>query len=157
MAAAPLLPVRLASPDRHIEVAFTLSADGDPRYSVLLSGKTVLNESRLGLVRKDADFSRALKLVNVSPEHTYHDEYELLTIKRRHNVYDANQRTIELETADGKKIQIQFSVSNDGVAFRYQFPENNTAVHYIQSEASSFNFPADTHAWLEAATRPLRA
>ena len=44
---------------------------------------------------------------------------------------------------------MQFSVSNDGVAFRYTFPESSATLHKIQSEASSFSFPAETKAWLQ--------
>lgn len=46
-------------------------------------------------------------------------------------------------------MEIQFQISDDGLAFRYTFPEKNAALHRIQSEASSFNFPADTKAWLQ--------
>ena len=42
-----------------------------------------------------------------------------------------------------------FQVSNDGVAFRYQFPEQSDEVHRLKSEATSFHFPAETKAWLQ--------
>lgn len=149
-AAEPQLPIPVSSPDGRVQVTFGLYGwSNEPRYTVRLDGKPVLNESHLGLVRRDADFSKSLKLVNVSKVEPYHDEYDLLTTKRRHNVYDANQRSFDLETADGRKMRVQFSVSNDGVAFRYVFPETDGAMHYVESEASSFNFPSATRAWLQ--------
>jgi hypothetical protein len=149
-AAGPKLPERVASPDGRLEVTFGVYGwSNEPRYAVKLDGKPVLKESHLGLVRRDADFSKGLTLVKVSAVTPWHDEYELLTSKRRHNVYDANQRNFDLETKDGKRIQIQFQVSNSGVAFRYHFPGSDGAMHYVESEASTFNLPSDTHAWLQ--------
>lgn len=149
-AAGPKLPERLTSPDGRLEVTVGVYGwSNEPRYSVRLDGKPVLNESHLGLVRRDADFSKGLTLVNASAVTPYHDEYELLTSKRRHNVYDANQRNFDLETRDGRKLQIQFQVSNSSVAFRYHFPESDGAMHYVESEASTFNLPSATRAWLQ--------
>ncbi|HEY5806899.1 MAG TPA: glycoside hydrolase family 97 catalytic domain-containing protein [Povalibacter sp.] len=148
-AAAPSLPATLASPDQRIKVEFKLTAKGEPRYSVQLSGKRVLNDSRLGVVRDDADFTQGLQLSDASAAAAVHDEYELLTTKRRLNRYDANQQTFNLKTAGGQRLDVQFSVSNDGVAFRYTFPESSATLRKIQSEASSFSFPADTKAWLQ--------
>ncbi|HKE93952.1 MAG TPA: glycoside hydrolase family 97 catalytic domain-containing protein [Povalibacter sp.] len=149
VAAAPTLPATLASPDHRLQLTFSLTDEGEPRYSVQLAGKAVLNSSRLGLVRDDADFSQSLRLVSASPVTSFHDEYELLTIKRRLNRYDANRQSFDLQTRQGQPVQIQFSVSNDGVAFRYAFPDSGTTVHSLESEASSFVFPAATRAWLQ--------
>ena len=90
-AAAPSLPATLASPDQRIKVEFKLTAKGEPRYSVQLSGKRVLNDSRLGVVRDDADFTQGLQLIDASAATAVHDEYELLTSKRRLNRYSANR------------------------------------------------------------------
>ena len=130
-------------------MTFRLTPTGEPGYSIQLDGKSVLEESRLGLVRDDADFSRGLSLVSSSPATTVHDEYELLTSKRRINQYSASRQVFVLQTARRQRIEIQFQVSNDGVAFRYFFADSDPQAHQIRSEASSFRFPADTRAWLQ--------
>ncbi|MGI8995972.1 MAG: glycoside hydrolase family 97 N-terminal domain-containing protein [Pyrinomonadaceae bacterium] len=58
--------MRVASPNGRLGVDFRLDADGAPRYAIRLDGKPVLRESRLGLVRDDADFSRGLLLLSTS-------------------------------------------------------------------------------------------
>ena len=87
--------------------AFSL-ADARASYTVSVGGKEILRQSRLGVVRDDADFTqrhrrhgqlsskRAAKLEKVE------DRYELLTSKRRQNVYRANRRVIEVQTAVGR-------------------------------------------------------
>jgi alpha-glucosidase len=142
-------PSTLSSPDRHLQVTFAVSAAGEPHYSIQRNGATVLQQSRLGLVREDADFSRGLTLVNVSAVSPVRDDYELLTSKRRLNKYSANRQVFTLRSEQGAGVEIQFQVSNDGVAFRYVFPEQDGTIRRIRSESSSFNFLPETHAWLQ--------
>ena len=148
-AAAPTLPASVSSPDKHLQVTFQLTAAGEPRYSIQLDGKAVLQESRLGLVRDDVDFTRALQLVSASPVEVVRDEYELLTSKCRLNSYTASRQVFRLQSLQAQRIEIQFQVSKGGVAFRYTFPESDPTLRRIQSEASSFRFPAETKAWLQ--------
>lgn len=139
----------IASPDHRLQVVFQLTAAGEPRYSIQFNGKTILRESRLGLTREDANFTRGLSLISASPVETVHDEYELLTSKRRSHRYTANRQVFLLQSPQADRMEIHFQVSNDGVAFRYSFPERDPTLHKIQSEASSFNFPPDTKAWVQ--------
>jgi len=139
----------IASPDGRIAVEFFLNADGAPRYRVLVAQHEVLRESRLGLVRDDADFSRDLKLVSATAPEKIEERYEILTAKRRANVYQANRRVFHLAGAAGAKLDVVFQVSNDGLAFRHVFPEKSGDVRRLKEEASSFHFPAGTRAWLQ--------
>jgi hypothetical protein len=139
----------LRSPDGRIELAFLLRDDGRPAYTVQRDGRPVLAESRLGLVRDDADFTRGLSLAEVTPVAAVADDYELLTGKRRLNHYRANRRVFHLATAAGRKLDVIFQVSDDGVAFRYHFPENSGTIHTVREEVSSFRLPKDARAWLQ--------
>ena len=92
---------RVASPGGRLAVYFRLDAEGVPRYAIRLDGKPVLRESRLGLVRDDADFSRGLRLVSASRAVPVRERYEILTAKRRVNDYRANRMVFRLQTAAG--------------------------------------------------------
>ena len=142
-------PTSIKSPDGKLEVEFKLNAAQSPVYQIRQNGKTVLTESRLGLVRDDEDFTKALVFVGESKPETVKDRYEILTAKRRINSYLANQRTFHLATATGKKMDVVFQVSNDGVAFRYYFPEVAPEVRRLKEEVSSFHFQPGTKAWLQ--------
>jgi hypothetical protein len=142
-------PSGVKSPDGRIKVGFQLTTNGEPRYVVRLEGQPVLQESALGLIRDDADFSRGLRLISQSPTEPVQDYYEILTAKRRMNAYRANRRVFHLATADGQKIDIIFQVSNDGVAFRYAFPGASTEVRRLTEEVSSFHLLPGTKAWLQ--------
>lgn len=139
----------VSSPNGRVAVQLSVDGDGVPRYAVQLDNKQVLLPSRLGLIREDADFSRGLSVVSESPVERLTDDYELLTSKRRKNHYVANQRVVDLVGPKREHLHVIFQVSDDGVAFRYQFPRTSTAVHRLKSEASSFKFLPETRAWLQ--------
>ena len=137
------------SPDGQLAVEFSLNASHAPVYQISKEGQPVLRESRLGLIRDDADFSQGLVLTGESKVTTVKDRYEILTAKRRLNDYRANRKEFHLATADGKKMDIIFQVSDDGVAFRYFFPETSTNIYSLKEEVSSFHFQPDAKAWLQ--------
>jgi hypothetical protein len=140
----------LASPDGRVVVDFELGADGVPSYTISRSGAVVLAESRLGVVREDADFSRGLVLVDESRSRRVTDRYETPTAKRKEITYRANRKTFRLAPkVGGEAMEIVFQVSNDGVAFRYVFPDASATPRVLREEATSFRFPADSRAWLQ--------
>src|ERR671912_308261 len=49
----------------------------------------------------------------------------------------------------GRRLEIVFQVSDDGVAFRYLFPETSAETRRLVEEVTSFNFPEGTRAWLQ--------
>ena len=142
-------PDGVASPDGRLVVDFHLTDAGAPRYAIRLAGRPVLAESQLGLVRDDADFSWGLALIGASEMAPVRDQYEILTVKRRLNTYRANRREFHLQTPAGRRLDVIFQVSDDGVAFRYRFPETDATVHRLRAEESSFHFLPGTRAWLQ--------
>lgn len=139
----------VSSPDGRLTVDFSLTGSGQPFYSVDRDGQTVLRQSRLGLVRDDADFTRGLSLTGGSSVTAVEDNYEILTAKRRHNTYRANRKEFHLATAVGQRMDVIFQVSNDGVAFRYRFPGTSDDLRSIVEEVSSFRFLEGTVGWLQ--------
>jgi alpha-glucosidase len=145
----------VASPDGRLVVRVSMNAEGSLRYSLARDGASVLAESKLGVVRDDADFTRALTLSTVSSTEKVKDSYEILTAKRRLNDYRANRKTFRALSANGQTMDVIFQVSNDGAAFRYFFPlaENASAEaaarRRITEEVSSFHFSPDSRAWLQ--------
>lgn len=149
-AASPVTrTTHLTSPDGLLAVDFRLDERGSPFYAVRLDGILVLRDSRLGLIREDADFSNGLRLVTASRTVQIRERYEILTSKRRLNYYHANRKVFLLRTAAGQAFEIIFQVSNDGVAFRYRFPETSVDTYRLTEEVTSFNFPPGTRAWLQ--------
>lgn len=137
------------SPNRKISVDFWLTSSGEPLYTVSHSGVIVLKQSKLGIVRSDGDFTTNLSLDSVSAEVVISDKYTLLHGKRRNCEYVGIRRIFFLKNRDGNPMQIIFQVSNDGVGFRYYFPEKKDTIIKIYKEATSFHFDLSTKAFLQ--------
>ncbi|WP_368563731.1 glycoside hydrolase family 97 catalytic domain-containing protein [Pseudoxanthomonas sp. UTMC 1351] len=137
------------SPDGKIRVIVSLDAEGTPHYAVDREGREVLQPAPLGLVLKEADFSRGLRLREAGAVTTVKDRYELLTGKRRNNQYLASRREFHWIDAKDRRLDIVFQVSNDGVAFRYRLPDADKDIQHLREEATAFRFPKETRGWLQ--------
>ncbi|ATC66131.1 alpha-glucosidase [Nibricoccus aquaticus] len=144
------------SPSGELVVRVSLTARGELRYAVARAGQAVLGESRLGVVRDDADFSSGLRMLEQTKTRKVSDNYELLTAKRRVNEYRANQTIFRVAAKSGERMDVIFQVSNDGVAFRYFFPAANGKKagegekRTITEEVTTFKFSTEARAWLQA-------
>lgn len=139
----------LTSPDTAITVDFGVNAQKHAWYLVKRNNRVVIDTSLVGLVRKDGDFYENLTLSLVSGENKVKDSYSLLHGKQKDIAYEANQKTLHLENAAGQKLDVIFNVSDDGVAFRYKFPETSDDIKYITEENTTFNLGQNTKAWLQ--------
>ncbi len=145
---------KLYSPDNNIELTLTLSETGNLTYEVNLTaeGKKIsaIETSSLGLDREDSHFYSKLTLVESPETKKVTDSYRLPAGKIRDISYEANERSFTFENEDGKHIQLIFRVFNDGIGYRYCFPEKNDTVHTITKEYTSFNLPDNGVCWSQA-------
>ncbi|MEL7835080.1 glycoside hydrolase family 97 protein [Fodinibius sp. Rm-B-1B1-1] len=137
------------SPEGSIELHFELMDDTQPTYSISYQDSIVLEQSQLGLTRDDIDFSRNMMLESVSGPEKIEDQYSLQHGKQTEISYTATEQTYHLRHKSGAPLDITFRVSNDGVGFRYHFPNESDQTHFITEEHTSFNVPEDSRAWLE--------
>ena len=139
----------ITSPDKNISVKCNVA---DATYNISYKSQLVLDNSKFGLVMEDGDFSKDLKLIKTSNPATVKENYTTLNAKKKNITYTATERIIETQTTSGKKMNIIFRVSNDGVAFRYGFPGKSTDVKHVTSETTTFHFFDGTRAWLQPKT-----
>lgn len=142
----------LKSPDKAIVVTVTRNEQGKLFYTVTYKGKALLETSALGITRQDADFSAGLVWVGAGPVEKVADRYVLNNGKKKNISYTANRTVLKLKNTKGEAFNIIFQLSNDGAAYRYEFPEKSTDIKYITKEHSSFHFYDGTHAWLQPKT-----
>lgn len=142
-------PVTISSPDKKIKVQCQVNTKGQANYTISFNDNIVLKQSKLGVVRQDADFSKQLSLISFSNTAAVTDKYKLANAKRLNNVYKANGKIIHFKNGTGQLIDIIFQVSNDGVAFRYFFPGEAGQQKKIDRETTSFHFPDKTKGWLQ--------
>lgn len=137
------------SPDNNIRVEVHI--EKQITYSVAYKDQSFLKPSPLSF---DFAFSPRLgEYMNViqSDNNTVDETWNpiLKTHKQVRNHF--NQLTLEMEEIrfPGRKMNLEFRVFNDGIAFRYLLPELNSKPELqLTSENSTFHFAADYHAWM---------
>lgn len=141
--------ISINSPDGKIEVQAGIDAQQQAYYKVYFNRQLILQPSRLGVVRADADFSKNIKLLSSSPIEKITNSYRMIYGKRSHCVYEANKKVLHLHNAANDHMDIIFQVSNDGIAFRYYFPDSSRDQKQITEEVTTYHFPPSAKAWLQ--------
>lgn len=141
-------PIIISSPSNKIKIEFINSADGIPKYRIFYNDIQVTEFSSLGIKTADSDFSKNLKIISLSDKIKINETYELKFGKKRVCNHNAIEQTITMANFKDEKFEIIFRVADDGIAFRYHFPEKSENEKLIIQEVSSFNFFPETKAWL---------
>ena len=141
----------LNSPDGKLSVNFDLTADGTPTYNLVYNGKEVVATSRLGLELKKGksllnDFS-LVRTTRSSFDETWEPVWgETATIRNHYN-----EMAVRLsQPFDGKmrEMIIRFRLYNDGVGFRYEWPEQKDFTYFvIKEERTEFAMTGDYTAY----------
>ncbi|MBL7739941.1 MAG: glycoside hydrolase family 97 catalytic domain-containing protein [Chitinophagaceae bacterium] len=141
--------MQVGSPDKKLQVDCKVTADGKLSYTVTYRGAVVLQPSRLGVIRNDGDFASGITFLSASAMQPVKDNYTMVNAKKSRITYIANKRVLRLKNSSGQKMNIIFQVSNDGVAFRYEFPERSVDVRTIHEELTTYHFDKAAKAWLQ--------
>jgi hypothetical protein len=109
----------------------------------------VLPNSPLGISRKDQQFVDNLMLVKESETKPIHDKYTMITGKRKDCENFGAKKVFSYKNSNDQLLDIVFRVYNDGVAFRYEFPNHSDSLFNITSEATTYNLPDSTCRWIQ--------
>ena len=137
----------LNSPDGHLDILFKLEKN-TPVYSLSRNGETVITTSRLGLVLEDG-YSGKFRVIDKQLREI-NERYETVWWKNKLVKNHCNEMTIFLEELgkERKKLNITFRAYDDGMAFRYEIPDQVAMDEYIILEDhSEFAFDDDYLWW----------
>ncbi|MCH7408279.1 glycoside hydrolase family 97 protein [Belliella sp. DSM 111904] len=143
----------VGSPDKLTQVAFSIES-GELFYEIYHKQEQILEPSRLGLVWENFDFSNNLQLTAVSEVSIVSDTYELVHGKQKSHHYQANERILTLENNEGKELQVVFSVSDNGVAFKYVLPDLGDSKVKMLEELTTYNFKTSAKTWIQPMADP---
>ncbi len=108
----------------------------------------LIHSIRLGLSREDQDYLTALKFIKASKQKKIVDDYIALHGKRSHCTNEANEVTVSFSNPDKSKMNIIIRAYNDGVAFRYEFPDKS-GKYVINDEYTAYEINPATKRWME--------
>lgn len=142
------------SPDGTVQVDVTIDGDGRAAYAITRKGKPVLAPSKLGFLFTDA--VKIDRRLSVTGQETYdHDDSwtqpwgEWKSIR---NNYRALKVHLKETTTLARGFTVNFRLYNDGVGFRYEFPDQpHLAQANIADELTEFSFASAGTAWWKPA------
>ena len=137
------------SPDGNVKLTFALNEIGKPYYKVSYKNKEVIKESFLGLELKNttnfiSDFS-----IKKTEKNTFDQTWEPVwgEESKIRNHYNELLVSLHQKTSD-RILNIRFRVYDDGVGFRYEFPQQKNLTYFtIVEEWTEFAMTADHTAW----------
>lgn len=132
------LPVRDSA-----QVGFNIFCKNDTGYD------EVLPNSPMGISRSDGQFIRGLKLVEASSPTEIHDSYEMVSGKRKACENFGTERVFKFVNSNKQPVNIVVRAYNNGIAFRYVFPNSLQTTKNIIDEATAYVLPANTNRWMQ--------
>jgi len=138
------------SPDNNIIIEFSLTKTGQPTYLLKHKNKTVIDTSFMSFDFKDLpslkDNFKIIKTTTGSVDETWQMPWgEQLEVR---NNYNELVLSLEEQTNAKRKLNIHFKVYNDGLGFRYEFPEqSNLKEVLITDENTQFNITGNHKVW----------
>ena len=161
----------LKSPDGNLELRFALSEKGTPTYSLSYGDKAVVLPSELGYEirgkRLKETFEEKSGRFYAKPE-SLHDGFKVTDVRRdtldetwepvwgeeSHIRNHYNELAVTLEQGPVNKngpkavMVIRFRLYDDGLGFRYEFPEQKRLKYFvIKDELTQFAMAGDHTAW----------
>ena len=141
----------LTSPDGQLKINVELKASAISYNVVKVSeGKSILaiQQSPLGITRKDQDFNGNLKFISKSKVSVIDETYKMLVGKRTDLRNHANEQVLTFVNNKGSQLELILRAYNDGVAFRYRFPEKSGQTYSVTNEASGFKLNPNGKTWI---------
>ena len=142
----------LKSPNGNFKLVFALENDGTPTYQLFLKNKEIIKKSKLGLeLQKDkksllSDFTLVNEVRNTFDETWKTVWGEETEIRNYYNELALKLKQNETE----RQVIIRFRLFNDGLGFRYEFPEQKNLTYFVvKEERTEFAMTGDhTAFWI---------
>jgi hypothetical protein len=147
--------VSVVSPNQKVTIGLynAKSADAGEWYLKVKyadNGKVceTMPQVALGLSRADQDFAKELKFLKAGKNVQVKEQYTALHGKRSQCTNSANETVVSFENPGKAKLNLIIRAYNDGVAFRYEFPEKS-GTFVVNDEFTAYSIPDSTKRWLE--------
>ena len=143
---------QVTSPDKNVSLTFSLSAKGEPVYALTYKNKPVIKTSKLGIDTKDIPAMLDGFAIDKAETAAFDETWAPVWGEQKsiRNNYNELLVTLSQKAVGGRYIRIRFRVFNDGLGFRYEFPEQKDLNYFIiKEERTQFALAGDHKAfWL---------
>ncbi len=124
----------LQSPNKNFTLNFNVT-DGVPTYQLIYKNKVIIKPSKMGFEIKDADSLLDGFSIVDTQQSTFDETWKPVwgEVKEIRNHYNEMAVTLSQEET-ARTMIIRFRVFDDGLGFRYEFPEQEKLTYFIIKE-----------------------
>ncbi|UBZ07970.1 glycoside hydrolase family 97 protein [Salegentibacter mishustinae] len=141
----------LESPNGDLEMNFSLQEDGTPVYNLEFEGQTIIENSKLGLELKEGKPLTANFSIENTEKSTFNETWTPVWGEESEIENHYNELVVHLDQEESeRKLVLRFRLFNDGLGFRYEFPQDSKLGHFVISdEKTEFAMTGDhTAFWI---------
>lgn len=142
---------KVVSPDKKLFSTIYLNGNKQLCYKISYNKKEIIAPSGLGFVLLEgSELKNNLQII--AQTSSYKDESYVFKAGKastiRNNYNEVIIQTSELSGLK-RRMNVIFRAYNDGIAFRYVFPEQKLKAFNVMGELSEFNFAEDATSWAQ--------
>ncbi len=128
----------IQSPNGHFTFNFELNDKGEPVYELLFKGKSIIKPSRLGLfLKNDPGLVDGFVLSNTETS-TFDEVWNPVWGEESSIRNHYNELLVTLnQPANDRSLNIRFRLFDEGLGFRYEFPQSKNLNYFVISEERS--------------------
>ena len=135
------------SPDGKVELKMAV-VDGVPMYSLQREGKDVILPSRLGYRLIGGEDLQTGFAVTDSRKDSFDETWEPVWGEEARIRNQYNELLVCMGREDGVHMNVRFRVYDEGIGFRYEFPQENKLTYFkLADELTEFALAGDHTAW----------
>ena len=137
------------SPNGNIVLNVELNAKGTPEYQVIYKGRPVINPSTLGIELAEENSLMDQFRINKTSTSSFDETWQPVWGETRDIRNHYNELFLEMEKpSNGRFMNLRFRVFDDGVAFRYEFPQQQYLNYFVvKAEHTQFAMTGNHTAW----------
>jgi len=139
-------PLTIASPNRAIVLTVQSPESGEILYQIRYKSKPVIEPSGLGLVLSKPQVSLThFRIISVDSSQTDENWKPVWgEVSQIRNHYKELRLTLQDRGSSGISLRVRFRLFDDGVGFRYEFPQQAALNHFVvDDERTQFRLAAD--------------
>jgi len=139
----------IKSKDGLNKITLSLNEKGELYYQVTRRDKTLISDSPLGLTCDDQDFTSQLSVAEISPVEERREKYELKVSNYKEIDHVFQTKSITFKNNQGARMIVDLVAGEEGVAFRYRFPDTDEKTRIIKDEITGFHIGEKAKGWLQ--------
>ena len=139
----------VTSPDGNISLSFSLNEKGVPTYKIDYKNKAVVKPSTLGIELNEENSLMDSFRINNTMTSTFDETWQPVWGETKDIRNHYNELFVEMEKpSNGRFMNLRFRVYDDGVGFRYEFPQQKYLPYFVvKAEHTQFAMSGDNTAW----------